>query len=172
MFAPMRLFIVRHGIAEDAHPDHPADDGARRLTDEGVRKTRRAAQGMRTLGVQPAAIWASPHTRALQTAEILHDVLAPEIEVHVQHALSFAGTARATLDAIRAHEGPWPLMVVGHQPMLADLVSMLTASSAVRQRLRKAGLVVIDLHPIGDRVVGELQMHLPPRVLRAVPSSS
>ena len=63
-------------------------------------------------------------------------------------------------------------MVVGHQPMLADLVSMLTASSAVRQRLRKAGLVVIDLHPIGDRVVGELQMHLPPRVLRAVPSSS
>ena len=167
----MRLWIVRHGIAEAAHPDYPMDDGVRRLTDEGVRKTRRGAEGMRTLGVHPAAIWSSPHTRALQTAAILHEVLEPAAPVYEEPALSFAGSARASLEAIRRFEGPWPLMVVGHQPMLADLVGMLIASGAVRQRFRKAGLVGIDLHPIGDRLVGELQMMLPPRVLRAVPKS-
>ena len=57
-----RLFLVRHGIAEDVSKS--GRDADRELTAEGRRKTRRAARGLRALGVQPTALLASPLVRA------------------------------------------------------------------------------------------------------------
>lgn len=171
MMPAARLYLLRHGIAEDAHPEHPHDDGARRLTDEGQARTRRAAQGMRALGVRPELIATSPHTRARQTAAIVSEVLEPNGGLVVTDTLGFGGTPMQTLEWIARPSTPWPLMIVGHQPMLGEVVGRLAASGVVRQRLRKAGLVALDLHPVGSRLVGELQMYLPPRVLRALADS-
>lgn len=168
VFEPPRLYVLRHGIAEDAHPDAPHDDGARRLTEKGRQRTERAAHGMKRLGVAPVRIASSPHTRARQTAEIVAGVLAPPEGIEVVDALGFGGSPAETLAYLQRDDLPWPLMIVGHQPMLSEVVGALVTPGVLRQRLRKAGLVGIDLHRVGARQVGELQMYLPPRVLRAV----
>ena len=45
----MILYILRHGIAEDAPVG--GDDGARKLTPKGREKMHSAAEGMRNFGL-------------------------------------------------------------------------------------------------------------------------
>jgi len=70
----MKLYIFRHGIAEDVGPD--GTDDSRRLTREGVDKTRKAAAGIARLGAKPDVILTSPKVRAAQTADLAAEVLA------------------------------------------------------------------------------------------------
>ena len=46
----MILYILRHGIAEDAPVG--GDDGARKLTQKGREKIHAAAEGMRNFGLK------------------------------------------------------------------------------------------------------------------------
>jgi len=71
----MRLYLMRHGIAIDREdPDCPPDP-ERYLTPKGIQRTRAAARGLRALRVKPAALLTSPYVRAVQTGEIICEVL-------------------------------------------------------------------------------------------------
>ncbi|MGB7437560.1 MAG: histidine phosphatase family protein, partial [Candidatus Acidiferrum sp.] len=66
----MQLYIVRHGVAIDREdPKCPADPD-RFLTDEGIEKTRLAAEGVAEIAAVPDLILTSPYVRAVQTAEL------------------------------------------------------------------------------------------------------
>src|SRR5262247_3681236 len=71
----MNLYLMRHGIAVDSDQPGPEADGARPLTQKGLKRTRRAARGLRRLGVSFDGILTSPLVRARQTAEIVADAL-------------------------------------------------------------------------------------------------
>ncbi len=120
---------------------------------------------MQRLGVAPDSIWASPHVRALQTATILKGVLAPPSGMTIREPLSFRGGSaeiRAELD-----EAPDSLMLVGHEPILSDLVSELCASGRLRIHLKKCSLVHINIYSGPRGISGELVSYLTPRALRA-----
>ena len=51
-------------------------DVDRPLTEKGKRRVRQVAAGLRRLKVHPTVIYASPARRALETAELLHGLLA------------------------------------------------------------------------------------------------
>ena len=163
---PTDLFIVRHGPAEDEHPDHPGDDQARRLTDEGIEKVRLAAAGARALGYLPSQIWTSPLTRASQTAAIFSQAYGPQVDVVTTPALATFGAnadvrtalGAATVDAV---------MVVGHEPNLSDLVSELCAGGFLRVAIKKSSLTHVRLRELRGALIGELVAYLPPRALRA-----
>ncbi len=71
----MRLYLMRHGIAIDREdPDCPPDP-ERYLTPKGIQRTRAAARGLRALRVKPTALLTSPYVRAVQTGEIICEVL-------------------------------------------------------------------------------------------------
>ncbi len=71
----MRLYLMRHGIAIDREdPDCPPDP-ERYLTPKGIQRTRAAARGLRALRVKPTALLTSPFVRAVQTGEIVCEVL-------------------------------------------------------------------------------------------------
>ncbi|MBM4283082.1 MAG: phosphohistidine phosphatase SixA, partial [Deltaproteobacteria bacterium] len=71
----MRVTLFRHGLAHDrSDPACPADP-ERALTDEGKKKTRRAAKGLGVVGCRPTRILTSPYVRARQTAELVAEVL-------------------------------------------------------------------------------------------------
>ena len=70
---PMNLYLMRHGIAVAADEPGISSDSARPLTPKGIKRIRRAARGLRRLGISFDAILTSPLVRARQTAEIVAD---------------------------------------------------------------------------------------------------
>ena len=62
----MQLLVMRHGKAEDSHPQ---GDAARRLVEIGREQARRAARMLVHAQQVPDIVLTSPYERALRTAE-------------------------------------------------------------------------------------------------------
>ena len=75
----MQIYLLRHGIAEDAKPGRP--DSERALTDEGRAKLRRVLKRARTADVTPSLILSSPYRRAMETAP-RSDTSSPPVGGH------------------------------------------------------------------------------------------
>src|SRR5690606_12506415 len=71
----MLLYLMRHGHAEEHHPD---GDAGRRLTSYGEQGVRRAAERLRGMGISFDRIIASPYARAMRTATITAGVIGYE----------------------------------------------------------------------------------------------
>ena len=72
----IEICFFRHGIAVDREDPSVTSDAARPLTDEGIRKTRLAAEGLKRMDIAFDRILTSPWLRAAQTASILSEVLS------------------------------------------------------------------------------------------------
>ena len=71
----MRLYLMRHGMAIDREdPDCPPE-AERYLTPKGIERTRAAAHGLLELNIKPTVLLTSPYVRAVQTGEIVCEVL-------------------------------------------------------------------------------------------------
>ncbi len=71
----MLLYLMRHGIAIDREdPDCPPEE-ERYLTSKGIARTRSAAKGLSAMNVKPTQLLTSPYVRAVQTGEIVCEVL-------------------------------------------------------------------------------------------------
>ncbi len=83
----MELLIIRHAIAFERDRHRWADDAARPLSPAGIRRSRKAAAGLKELCKVPDRLLTSPLIRARQTAKILTEVagwppaeIAPELK--------------------------------------------------------------------------------------------
>ena len=165
----MQLLVIRHAIAEDREEFAKSgrDDGERPLTNEGEKKMRRAARGMRELVPVIATLVASPLVRARETAEIvrreydLGDVaIAPELEPEAPLAKVAAALARYDGEVVG---------IVGHEPQLSRLVTYLTSGvdqSAVE--LKKGAACLLEFDGKVRRGGGTLIWAVAPRTLRAL----
>jgi phosphohistidine phosphatase len=156
----MRLFVVRHAIAEDAEEGQP--DADRELTSEGVRKFKRAVQGMREVEWRFERILTSPWERATETAKLLEPVCDAD---PIETAL-LCDVPRSELLALIAETGQ-PTAVVGHEPWLSELVAWLAFGDTRHGgaiELKKGGVVVLE----GAAVPGGMKLVavVPPRLLR------
>lgn len=145
----MKLYVMRHGPAEDDSPS--GRDGDRALTPRGRDRVRDVARALHKAGEDPLLLLSSPLARALQTAEILAAALrsapgkpdgAPDIAVQVRRELEPGGNGprliRELVDGTKAGA-----MVVGHEPDLTDLVTTLLGAPAV-PGMAKAMVVGLD----------------------------
>lgn len=144
----MKLYLVRHAIAEDLVDRE--DDSLRPLTEKGREKMRRIAQALEELGLQPDLIVSSPYARASQTAAILAKELKCKEELAYSDFLMPMGEPNDMIGEINEKFSVDELMLVGHEPSLSSLASVLLAgNSAVSINLKKGGvccLSVDDLH--------------------------
>jgi|HubBroStandDraft_6_1064221.scaffolds.fasta_scaffold694293_2 phosphohistidine phosphatase len=148
----MRLYVMRHGPADDSSPT--GRDFDRPLTPPGRDIVALAARALRQArGDEPLRILSSPFRRARETAEIVASLLAPppapappEVELHDDLAadaevpLALVGTIRAAgADAL----------LVGHQPIVEDLVRLLIHPSrpSFPAGFRTAIIVTLDAAP-------------------------
>ncbi len=159
---PMQLFIIRHGVAEDAGPGQ--DDATRALTEAGKAKARRAVRGLRSLDLQFERVLTSPWRRAAQTAKLLEPLSSgPPIATEL-----LTQPPRTELLALIAERNE-TTAVVGHEPWLGELAAWL-AFGDVRHgealTIKKCGLLWLD----GTAVPGGMQLRasLPPGLLRAL----
>lgn len=162
----MMLYILRHAEAEN-RDDRGGDEG-RRLTQRGRERTHDAAVGMRSMGLKFNAILTSPLARAAETADAVAAAYANDPPPQVLPALS-AGVAPAeviaALSPFARHEN---VLVVGHEPQLSGLVSMLLTGSSdlVHVRLKKGGCVALELPSRFEPGGAELHWMLTQRQLR------
>ncbi len=166
----MKLYLVRHGIAENARED--AADGARRLTALGIERSRAAAAGLARMGCDAQRIVSSPLSRAVETARIFADALGLDASaVEQANALATDGDVSELLAWLRGQPRV-PTMLVGHMPGLGLLVTnLICGRSETVLRLKKAGVCLLTSEH--DMLPGTwvLEWFLPPDLLRLAGAS-
>jgi phosphohistidine phosphatase len=159
----MQLLVARHGIAEPFGPD--GSDASRRLTPEGIEKTRAAARGLVFLGPRPDVIFTSPRVRAAETARIIGQAF--DIEPRVLKSLA-EGSPAAVLQDLAANRRD-TLCIVGHEPVLSRLIELACgASPGGFIEMKKAGCACLELtlSPHGMVHPARLLWLATPRMLR------
>jgi phosphohistidine phosphatase len=158
----MKLMFLRHGIAEDRSAD--GSDHSRRLTPEGKDLMRLEATGMVRAGIKPALILTSPLVRAVQTAEIVAEVLDMDDRLRQEARLGPGFTLEHLRTITVAHSDRRALMLVGHEPTLSVVVGQLIGGANVR--MKKGSLAIVDVEEV-EHGAGCLQALLPPSALAA-----
>ncbi len=159
------LYIVRHGIAEERSAS--GTDSDRRLTGRGRARMRRAAQGLRVLVERVDAIFTSPYPRAAETAAIAAAALPHAPKPRELDALVPDVPPMETLRVLRSVAKAERVMLVGHEPLLSGLASLLLSGSpdGVRIDLKKGGCVALGTRTTAPRAATLLWVATP-RMLR------
>ncbi|MBL0375035.1 histidine phosphatase family protein [Rhizobium sp. KVB221] len=139
-----RLHLMRHAHA--AWPAAGTRDFDRPLDQRGRAEALDVARQAHALGLQPRHVVASPAQRCLETAAIFTEV-AGGPQPHFEGALYSEGV-EAYLAQIRQHRHEGSLLLVGHNPMIEGLASMLMASGPAETALAfgypTAGLLSLE----------------------------
>jgi phosphohistidine phosphatase len=140
----MILYIIRHAIAAQAGANGAEEhDSQRRLTDKGRKKMRQIAQGLKELEVQIDLILSSPYLRATQTARILANKFElNKKKVILTEHLTPAGYPDQLVNEINENFAEVAnIALVGHEPALSSLVSMLVSGDPALSVTLKKGSV-------------------------------
>jgi phosphohistidine phosphatase len=119
----MILYVLRHAEAIAANDDLP--DEWRYLTEEGVKSVAKVAQEMAANCRMPRLIVSSPLVRAVQTAQIAASYAGRKNKMVVTPLLQAHSDLGKLRDFLLAHAEEKRVMVVGHQPLLGELVASL-----------------------------------------------
>jgi phosphohistidine phosphatase len=166
----IELYVVRHARAGIRDQQKWPDDRERPVTADGARRFRPVARLLRDRGVSADVVLSSPLTRAWQTAELLvKEAGWPRPETCV--ALEPEGSNFQVIEALRPYPGK-AVAVVGHEPGLSSLVSLLLTGDEQQVTIDlKKGAVVSLL--LGDEPrAGEatLRWLLTPGLARTIQS--
>ena len=122
----MDIILWRHAEAADGYPD-----AERELTGKGHTQAKRMAAWLNARLPDDALILASPARRAQQTAAALEREIVTRAELdtsaEVQHVLKVARWPQSVRTTV----------VVGHQPTLGQVASMLLMRTAGDLSIRK-----------------------------------
>ncbi len=124
----MNLYVLRHGLARERNGREYANDDERPLTAKGVERMIRQVKGMRALGLTMDVIVTSPLVRAAQTAEIVHGGLRKPGRLVTSDALRPSEHPASLLEELSSeYSSEDDVMVVGHEPHLSGLISVVVA---------------------------------------------
>jgi phosphohistidine phosphatase len=138
----VKLLIIRHGKAEDRSPTR--EDANRRLTGAGRKAMRNAARGLREVAPEIDVLATSPLARARETAEIVAEAFGIRRIVE-QKLLAPEGDTRALIAWLRRQPSRSAVALVGHEPELGALVSLLASGRGQpRIALKKGACCLIE----------------------------
>ncbi len=159
------LYILRHGIAVDPGAAGMPDE-QRPLTEKGIKRMRQIAVGLCALDLELDRIVTSPLPRARATAEIVAAALDAGDRLETANVLA-TGSDAGRIERWLRDRGEARLMLVGHNPTLSDLVSLLVlgATMPLICDLKKGGIAALARRA-GATGLYELSWVAPPRLLR------
>ena len=136
----MRLLLIRHADAGDRDSARWPDDTQRPITEKGRRRHRRVARRLKRRRLVPSLLVSSPWMRAWQSAQLTAEYTGGPIPVA---APALAGPPDLEqLEAAIGHPDPGAIVgLVGHEPWLSDLASLLLTG--------ESGRLVIDFPKSG-----------------------
>ncbi len=162
----MELFILRHAIAEERDPEKYPDDSLRPLTARGKKRMRRVAEGMAAAGIRFDIIYTSPYTRARHTADIVADVYRARKKLHETETLASDGDPKELINFLQTMKGKVDrILLVGHEPYLSDLISVLvTGDSSFTFSMKKGGVCKLVAGTLRYGKCASMEFLLPPSV--------
>jgi phosphohistidine phosphatase len=160
---PMEIYILRHGIAEDAKGGMA--DADRALTDEGKQKLREVMRAARGAKVRPSLILTSPLRRAVETAEIAAAVLEFRDRLIQTEALAPESTPENVWREMRKHKDAGALLLAGHEPLLSHVIAYLLGCPLMQVDLKKGALARIDIDQLAGEPRGTLKWLLIPKLV-------
>jgi len=154
--AVREIILLRHAHAEPAAAGQ--DDLARVLTLRGEAEADSAGAWLKQHGATPAQVLCSPAARARETCE---RVLAAIGYADVRSdSRIYEATPAALIRVLDEHADANPLLVVGHNPGLENLVALLTEGASDSGRgIPTAGVVWLTLPADAAIEPGTAQVH-------------
>jgi phosphohistidine phosphatase len=161
----MNLYVLRHGIAVEPGTPGYERDADRPLTPEGERKLRQIAEAMEALELSFDLILSSPYLRALQTAEIVAKALKGRKKVELSESLTPGGSTRKLVELLnRVQPSPESVLLVGHEPYLSGLISLLVSGDAgFAVVMKKGGLCKLSTESLKSGRCAALEWLLTPK---------
>jgi phosphohistidine phosphatase len=114
----MKLYLVQHAEAQPKEIDPE-----RHLTKKGIADARKMAAFLKPLKLSIGVIWHSGKTRSVDTAEILSGALTVKRGIKQHEGLGPDDSVKPVAEEIARLDDD--VMIVGHQPFLSKLASVL-----------------------------------------------
>jgi phosphohistidine phosphatase len=131
------LILLRH--AKAVRPHEAPGDRSRGLTERGRREAAEAGAAIAALGVEPKIGLVSPATRTRETWEIASAAMPWRPQTVIVESLYGASPEMIWAEAASADpEGAHGVVVVGHNPGLAELAALLVRESHSRSRAARS----------------------------------
>jgi phosphohistidine phosphatase len=163
----MNLYLLRHAIAVERGTTRVAADFDRPLTEEGRAKLLKVVRAMAAMELGFSAVFTSPYVRARQTADVVVTELKTRARVRECEFLR-AEAQPADLVRFLARLRPQPrdVLLVGHEPFLSELASLLLAGATpLRLDFKKAGLCKLSATRLQPAACATLEWFLSPKLL-------
>ena len=164
MAASWELYLIRHGLAEERGDAWP-DDAKRPLTEEGMRRLRKASRSLARAGLSIDVVLTSPLVRTHQTAEIFAAEFSPHPAVVNVDALTPDGSSAGIMAELEKHSKKKRIAIVGHEPGIGELGARLTG---MRQAIefKKGAVCRIDVEALPPKGPGVIRWFITPKLLR------
>ncbi len=164
------LYLMRHGLAVEPGTPGFKTDADRALTHKGRRQLRKIAKAMDELDLDLDLILSSPFVRARQTAEIVAGTLKMKKHLTFANALAVGGDPALLLRQLsRMKPLPENLLLVGHEPGLSQLMSiLLTGNASMKIDFKKSGLCKLEISKLRLGACATLVWMLTPSQLKAI----
>jgi len=160
----MRLYLLRHGIAEDKSSS--GRDRDRELTGKGRTELKRVLEVAARAKVKPSLILTSPYIRARDTAALARKALGADEDLLETKALVPEGEPQTVWAEICDHRKEDSLMLVGHNPLLEQMVAHLLGTSTLRFQFEKAAMVAMEIGNFRGEPEGVLLWVLTPALVK------
>jgi phosphohistidine phosphatase len=154
----MQVYLLRHGAAEEDRSG--LNDADRALTPDGRRKLRQTLHTASQADVRPTLILTSSLKRAVETAEIAQEVLGYKGELLRTEALLPGSSVEQVWDELRVHANESAVVLVGHNPMFAELAGYLLGAPELQVDVKKGSLLRIDFESLSSQPKGILRWFL------------
>jgi phosphohistidine phosphatase len=161
----MNLYLLRHGLAVEPGTPGYSKDADRPLTPKGQRKLVQIARAMRALELEFDRILFSPYVRARGTAVIIAKELGLQKHLQSCDALTPSGTARKLIATINDLKPlPANVLLVGHEPCLSELASLLlSGETSLSITMKKGGLCMLTAESLRPGRCASLEWLLTPK---------
>ena len=135
------LLLLRH--AKSSWKDNSVRDFDRPLNQRGLKTAPAIGRLIRKRKLQPDLVLSSPAERARQTTELVNEAASLKIELRYDERIYEASVARLLEVVSQLDDEAGVVILVGHNPGLAELLEMLTGEA---HSLPTAALACIELN--------------------------
>jgi phosphohistidine phosphatase len=164
----MNIFILRHGIAVERGTPGFDTDSERPLTTKGKRQLRKSTAAMKRMKLRFDLILSSPYKRAKRTAEIVAEELKLKKRLKFTDTLKYEGDPEnLAVEMARLKPAPKNVLLVGHEPYLSRLASLLVSGNGdLAMDLKKGGLCMLETDDLHAGKCAQLAWLLTPKQMK------